>query len=131
MALGYTEKTWDNLSGKEPQPASADKWWAQMTDKERAGWTILGYTGKSWDNLSGQEKQPAVSNLYWRQLKPCGEFVHSPLVVNTSVSLIIWTGTCANFVYCKRQHAALVARCNTQHMLQLRISIACAYKHSH
>ena len=70
-------------------PSSGSKYWAQLTAKEQAAATVLGYTGKSWDNESGQEKQPASSALYWRQLKPCGEFVHTPLLVNISVSFII------------------------------------------
>ena len=93
IALGHTAKTWDNLSGQEKQPSSDTKYWAELTTKEQAAATVLGYTGKSWDNESGQEKQPASDALSWRQLKSCGEFVHTPLVVNISVSLIIRTGT--------------------------------------
>ena len=88
-ALGYAAKSWDNLSGQETQPSSGSKYWAELTAKEQEAATVLGYTGKSWDNESGQEKQPASSALSWRQLKSCGKFVHTPLVVNISVSLII------------------------------------------
>ena len=29
--LGYTELSWDNESGNEPQPAASDKYWADLT----------------------------------------------------------------------------------------------------
>ena len=72
--LGYTRVSWDNFSGKEPQPASADKRWAQLTDKEKAAARVLGYTGKIWDNESGVEPQPVSVNKYWPELTSCGEF---------------------------------------------------------
>ena len=31
VVLGYTGKAWDNDSGKEQQPASKDKFWADLT----------------------------------------------------------------------------------------------------
>merc|ERR550537_790057 len=34
--LGYTQVAWDNVSGKEPQPSAALKYWAELTDKEKA-----------------------------------------------------------------------------------------------
>ena len=30
VVLGYTEKSWDNRSGKEQQPASGNKYWAEL-----------------------------------------------------------------------------------------------------
>ena len=72
-ALGYTQVLWDNASGKEKQPASADKAWAELTPKERAAATVLGYTAKSWDNESGAEPQPASADKYWAELTSCGE----------------------------------------------------------
>ena len=31
VVFGYTGKTWDNASGKETQPTSADKSWAELS----------------------------------------------------------------------------------------------------
>ena len=73
--LGYTPLSWDNFSGKEPQPASADKYWSGLTDKEKAAARVLGYTGKSWDNESGFEAQPTSSDKHWMELTSCGGFM--------------------------------------------------------
>ena len=81
--LGYTEVSWDNFSGKEPQPSSADKYWAQLTDKEKAAARVLGYTGKIWDNESGAETQPTSASNYWADLRVCGEnclILYPPLI---------------------------------------------------
>ena len=48
--LGYTQASWDNESGNEPQPAANDKGWSEFSDKERAAATVLGYTEFTWDN---------------------------------------------------------------------------------
>ena len=79
--LGYTPWSWDNFSGKEPQPPSADKSWSELTDKEKAAAKVLGYTGKIWDNKSGFEAQAFLDNgnlpafvKYWPQLTSCGNF---------------------------------------------------------
>ena len=45
--LGFTQATWDNLSGKEEQPESTDKSWSKLTDTEKAGARLLGYTKKT------------------------------------------------------------------------------------
>ena len=73
--LGYTQKNWDDVSGNEKHPASAEKYWAALTDSERAAAAVLGYTGKIWDNDSGTEKQPASADKYWIELTSgsCGE----------------------------------------------------------
>ena len=34
--LGYTQVSWDNLSGQEQQPWSSIKSWASLTDNEKA-----------------------------------------------------------------------------------------------
>ena len=73
--LGYTRFSWDNFSGKEPQPSSADKYWSGLTDKEKAAARVLGYTGKIWDNESGVEPQPASVDKHWAELTSCGGFV--------------------------------------------------------
>lgn len=36
-ALGFTKVSWDNWSGEEPQPASLEKRWDELTDEEREG----------------------------------------------------------------------------------------------
>ena len=63
--LGYTQVSWDNESGEEPQPASYDKFWTELTDEERAAAVSLGYTQAIWD-------QPAAGNKYWAELTSCG-----------------------------------------------------------
>ena len=71
--LGYTEVSWDNLSGEEVQPWSSLKSWAVLTENEKAAAVLLGYTEKSWDNDSGSEAQPASYNKFWSELTVCGE----------------------------------------------------------
>ena len=73
VVLGYTKASWDNLSGKEKQPSSWDKYWAELTDKEKAAAVVLGYTATIWDNESGSEPQPASVKKYWAELRACGE----------------------------------------------------------
>ena len=80
--LGYTQFSWENFSGEEPQPASADKAWAALTDDEKAAARVLGYTGTIWDNESGAETQPASANKYWAELTSCGAF--------RSIALTLW-----------------------------------------
>ena len=63
--LGYTQVSWDDESGKEPQPSSTDKGWVQLSDKERAAAVSLGYTQAIWD-------QPAAVSKYWDGLTSCG-----------------------------------------------------------
>ena len=69
--LGYTQKTWDDVSGNEKKPASAEKYWAELTDSERAAAAVLGYTQKNWDNAN--EKKPASAGKSWSELTSCGE----------------------------------------------------------
>ena len=71
--LGYTQKIWDNQSGKEEQPASAYKYWTELTDSERAAAAVMGYTGEIWNNDSGNEKKPASAGKSWSELTSCGE----------------------------------------------------------
>ena len=73
--LGYTQVSWDNKSGKEKQPASADKAWAELTRSERAAVMVLGYTATTWDNESGSEPKPASAKKYWAELRACGEIL--------------------------------------------------------
>ena len=70
-ALGYTQLIWDNVSGKEKQPASVDKRWAKLTDSEKAAAVVLGYTEKIWDK-GGTKDQPASAGKYWAELSSCG-----------------------------------------------------------
>ena len=77
--LGYTQVSWDNESGEEKQPASADKYWANLTDSEKAAARVLGYTEKAWDDESGSEAQPASAIKHWDELTSCGEYAVFPL----------------------------------------------------
>ena len=71
--LGFTQVSWDDLSGQELQPSSVDKYWTNLTDSERAAAVVLGYTQTTWDNESGSEPQPASADKQWFQLISCGE----------------------------------------------------------
>ena len=71
--LGYTQASWDNLSGQEQQPWSSIKSWASLTDIEKEGAAVLGYTDITWDNVSGSEAQPASANKGWAELSVCGD----------------------------------------------------------
>ena len=74
IALGYTQVSWDNLSGKELQPWSSIKSWAALGDTERAGARILGYTSSTtWDNESGLEPRPASAFKSWSELGNCSD----------------------------------------------------------
>ena len=64
-ALGYTQITWDNLSGNENEPSIVDKYWSEMTAQEKAALTVLGFTAKIWDNHSGREELPASWEKSW------------------------------------------------------------------
>ena len=67
--LGYTQASWENLSGNEPQPASLLKSWSELTHSERVAAVLLGYTRKIWDNESGSEPQPASAYKSWAELR--------------------------------------------------------------
>ena len=71
--LGYTEVSWNDLSGKEEQPWSSIKHWAALTDTEQKAAGLLGYTQKNWDNDSKQEPRPAAAFRFWAELAKCGE----------------------------------------------------------
>ena len=66
--LGYTQVTWDDASGQETEPSSADKAWDELTTEEKSAAVRLGFMGKTWDNESGKEKQPASENKHWSDL---------------------------------------------------------------
>ena len=69
--LGYTQVSWDNLSGQEPQPWSGYKAWYELSLNEQAAVTLLGYTETTWDNESGSERQPASALKGWAELTMC------------------------------------------------------------
>ena len=75
--LGYTRISWDDGSGQEQQPASADKYWANLTHSERAAAAILGYTETTWDaDPDTTEQQPASFYKHWDELTSCGKYPH-------------------------------------------------------
>ena len=69
--LGHTQASWDNISGKEKQPSSAGKYFAELTHYQRVAAVTLGFTSTTWDNKSGKEKQPA--SKYFAELTTCSE----------------------------------------------------------
>ena len=91
--MGYTQVSWDNLSGQEQQPWSAVKSWNALTDNEKAAGVVLGYTATSWDNESGSEVQPASENKSWAALTACTDGEEFPV---TSLSLF------SSFLLCIR-----------------------------
>ena len=72
VVLGYTQASWDNKSGKEQQPSSSQKYWTQLTARERAAALALGYTQWKWDK-GDKEHEPASANKDWAELTACGE----------------------------------------------------------
>ena len=64
IVLGFTEVTWDNWSGSEPQPATLDIPWENLTDDEKAAATYLGFGQRSWDT-----REPRAAKLAWANLK--------------------------------------------------------------
>ena len=66
--LGYTQTSWDNVSGKEPQPSSASKSWSDLTDEERKGAEGLGcYTHDFWVYTKGRPTDKS-----WSEMTSCG-----------------------------------------------------------
>ena len=61
--LGFTEVTWDNCSGEEPQPAAVRKTWDELTDDERTAVEYLGFIKLSWDT-----RAPSSSTKTWAAL---------------------------------------------------------------
>ena len=71
QVLGYTQRSWDNFSGREQQPWASIKYWSSLTDNEKAAAESLGYTETSWNNLSGKEPALASGNKRWSELIAC------------------------------------------------------------
>ena len=69
--LGFTQVSWDNLSGQELQPWSSIKSWSQLTGEEKKAAEVLGYNQKAWDNDSGSEPQPASGDKSWAEMTSC------------------------------------------------------------
>ena len=91
--LGYTQASWDNLSGKEQQPLSSIKFWASLSANEKAAAVMLGYTQVSWDNDSGLEPQPASAVKNWAELTACADgkdLSMSRLLLHYVFVLYIW-----------------------------------------
>ena len=68
--MGFTQASWDNESGNEEQPSSADKGWDELTEREKAAAVVLGYTSDMWDTGT---PQPASTEKGWAELSSCGD----------------------------------------------------------
>ena len=96
VLLGFTQVSWDDLSGQEPQPSSWSKYWDELSANEREAVRLLGYNQKVWDNDSGLEPQPIAFFKSWDELTKCGEgedvsIPHvSPIFAHIHVCLHIW-----------------------------------------
>ena len=73
--LGYTQVTWDDVTGRELQPPSSNTSWYDLTHKERLAAMVFGHTATSWDNE--KEPQPADWDLYWAEMASCGQYSFS------------------------------------------------------
>ena len=100
-ALGYTQVSWDDVSGKEKQPSHTDKSWLQMTAQEKAALTVLGYIAKTWDDVSGKETQPASASKTWDKLSVCGENLFA-FSRRTGISVAV--ALCLVFIYGARRY---------------------------
>ena len=76
VVLGYTQASWDNLSGEEKQPWSASKAWHELSTNQKAAALLLGYTQITWENESGSEPQPVSATKSWAELTACGSAEH-------------------------------------------------------
>ena len=73
VVLGFSQVTWDNLSGEEEQPWSSSKAWYELSTNQKAAALLLGYRQTTWDNESGSEPQPASAAKSWAELTTCVE----------------------------------------------------------
>ena len=96
-ALGYTQVSWDNLSGKEQQPFSSIKSWAALVATEKAAAVLLGYNQRTWDNDSGSEPRPASAFKSWSELAACGDGKYNRFS-STIFPPILLTGLGGGFV---------------------------------
>ena len=79
--LGYTQASWDNLSGEEQQPWSSIKYWSSLTPNEKEAAVVLGYTEMTWHYVFSMGRhilgkaplEPLSAIKYWDELTPCGE----------------------------------------------------------
>ena len=71
QVLGYTQASWDNLSGREQQPWTSIKSWFSLTANEKAAAEVLGYNETTWDDKSGSQAQPASALKIWDELTAC------------------------------------------------------------
>ena len=72
-ALGYTQVSWENLSGQEQQPYSSFKSWSLLRDDQKAAAAVLEYNQTNWDNKSGMEPQPTSVLKSWAELTVCDD----------------------------------------------------------
>ena len=91
--LGYTQVSWENLSGNEPQPSSHTKYWSELRHSERVAAVVLGYTGKVWDNESGSEPRPASVDKQWSELSPCADKGKCANCVHTCLPMFVHFAT--------------------------------------
>ena len=71
ITLGFTQLTWDNLSGKEQLPWTSIKHWESLTINEKIAASALGYNETIWDNWSKTHRPPATMSKDWAKLTAC------------------------------------------------------------
>ena len=93
--FGFTQVSWDNVSGKEPQPqpSSWNTVWNELTENERAAVSMLGYNEMRWNNQESFQWQPAAFFKSWDELTKCSDGEHILFTVRlpilTSVTLFL------------------------------------------
>ena len=73
QVLGYTELSWNDMSGKEQLPWTSIKYWSSLTANETAAAVALGFNESTWDNDSGSEPQPPSVAKKWSELTACAD----------------------------------------------------------
>lgn len=84
QVLGYTEYSWDNLSGQEKQPASTFKEWIQLTTKEKTAAVVLGYIEQTW----GKQEATEHRKKSWSELTSKGADLVFAVLVSQAASLL-------------------------------------------
>ena len=87
QVLGYTQASWDDLTGKVTQPFSSIKYWASLTANEKAAAGVMGYNQVNWDNSTHCPKYHTPKFCpRWAQLKSCPDGADSFYFADTSYS---------------------------------------------
>ena len=132
--LGFTQVSWDNLSGQ--LPIDFFLFWAEMTENQKAAAGLLGYTQMTWDNDSGSEPRPASAFKSWSELTVCDDgedlyfFNHSATHPGSHISLSAshWCIQLTHLVDHRRYSIKTTQSLN--HLHKCIYSFACSRSHA-